>query len=208
MSFIGQLRLSDFSPYETEVRLPPDGLLSFFYDSRQRAWGAPEHRGGWLVHFHPGSPAALRVASYPEDLPRGARFAPAATSPRLEWTLPDLDSEAAAGLPFTHTDEDEDVEGYHDLQRALAGAADAPIHRLFGYADQIQGDVQLECELANAGRVEREDAAAAWTLLLQVDSDRRTGMAWGDGGRLYFWIRRRDLLAQRFDDVWCIRQCY
>jgi uncharacterized protein YwqG len=87
--------------------------------------------------------------------------------------------------------------------------------------DQVQGDMELECELvtagvdcgrsravADAGRLERERAVATWVLLLQVDSDRQTGMEWGDGGRLYFWIRRQDFLAQRFGDAWCILQCY
>jgi uncharacterized protein YwqG len=220
MSFIGQLRLADFAAYETEAPLPREGLLSFFFDSRQAAWGyTPEHRGGWLVHFHAGGASDLRVAPYPEDLPKRARFAPAAVSPWLEQTLPDLDSGAAAGLPFADADEDT-LDRYYELCEALAGAAE-PIHRVLGYADQIQNDGQLECELvtsgidcgqgralADSGRVERERAVASWLLLLQVDSDRRTGMEWGDGGRLYFWIRRRDLHAQHFGDVWCIFQCY
>jgi len=46
-----------------------------------------------------------------------------------------------------------------------------------------------------------------WQLLLQVDSDRRNGMCWGDEGHLYFMIRREDLRAARFDGVQLIVQC-
>lgn len=36
-------------------------------------------------------------------------------------------------------------------------------------------------------------------LLAQIDSDARTGMGWGDAGRLYWLIRREDLPAGRFE---------
>jgi uncharacterized protein YwqG len=44
-------------------------------------------------------------------------------------------------------------------------------------------------------------------LLLQVDSD-DVGMMWGDGGRLYFWIREQDARRADFSNVWMILQCY
>jgi uncharacterized protein YwqG len=45
-------------------------------------------------------------------------------------------------------------------------------------------------------------------LLLQIDSDDAIGWTWGDAGRLYFWIRKQDLAARRFDRVWTILQCH
>jgi len=36
---------------------------------------------------------------------------------------------------------------------------------------------------------ELESDAAAWNLLLQIDSDDCTGWMWGDSGTVYFWIR-------------------
>jgi len=42
--------------------------------------------------------------------------------------------------------------------------------------------------------------------LLQVDSDPSVGMQWANAGMLYFWIRRQDLAAKRFDDVWVVLQ--
>ena len=50
--------------------------------------------------------------------------------------------------------------------------------------------------------------AADWRLLLQVDTDEEgPGWMWGDVGRIYFWIKKQDLAALRFDDVWLIFQC-
>jgi uncharacterized protein YwqG len=89
-----------------------------------------------------------------------------------------------------------------------------------GYADQIQGDLGLEAQLVTngiycgdgrgyeRGRKKGLDAGAVdWRLLLQVDSEPRASMYWGDSGRLYFMIHKDDLRRRRFDNVWLILQC-
>jgi uncharacterized protein YwqG len=53
----------------------------------------------------------------------------------------------------------------------------------------------------------RKDTAAQLVLLAQIDSDARTGMGWGDGGRLYWLIGRDDLAAGRFDKATFTWQC-
>jgi uncharacterized protein YwqG len=45
-------------------------------------------------------------------------------------------------------------------------------------------------------------------MLLQVDSDERTDMQWGDGGRIYFWMRQADLAARRWNESWLHLQCF
>jgi uncharacterized protein YwqG len=50
-------------------------------------------------------------------------------------------------------------------------------------------------------------AAAEWRLLLQIDSEQDAGMLWGDVGRIYYWIRARDLAARHLDQAWLILQC-
>lgn len=47
-----------------------------------------------------------------------------------------------------------------------------------------------------------------WKLLIQIDSDQKSGMDWCDAGRLYYWIRTQDLLQERFDRAWMVLQCY
>ncbi len=46
-----------------------------------------------------------------------------------------------------------------------------------------------------------------WLLLLQLDSDDNAGTMWGDAGMLYFWIRKADLAASRFERTWMTWQC-
>jgi uncharacterized protein YwqG len=85
----------------------------------------------------------------------------------------------------------------------------------------IQNDMALECAMASAGLKayflpnlkdprQRKIAASAgdWTLLLQIDSEPRLGLEWADAGRLFYWIRKQDLAALRFDRCWAVLQSY
>lgn len=33
-------------------------------------------------------------------------------------------------------------------------------------------------------------------------------MIWGDSGRIYFWIKEKDLKAKKFEKAWMISQCH
>jgi len=93
---------------------------------------------------------------------------------------------------------------------------------ILGYADAIQAPMELECALVTNGLYcgdstgyndlrakSLEVEADKWMCLLQVDSeDEKTGMMWGDAGKLYFWIREDDLKNKRFDKSWFCLQCY
>jgi uncharacterized protein YwqG len=50
--------------------------------------------------------------------------------------------------------------------------------------------------------------AADWRLILQLDTDERAGWMWGDGGKIYVWMREQDVRARRFDRCWTILQSY
>ena len=59
--------------------------------------------------------------------------------------------------------------------------------------------MEEECLVAGPGE---------WRLLLQLDSDDRAKMMWGDAGMLYFWMRQEDLAQRGFDQAWLILQCH
>ena len=40
-----------------------------------------------------------------------------------------------------------------------------------------------------------------WLLLFQVDSDEVSATNWGDTGRIYYWIRTRDLAVGDFSQT-------
>ena len=90
-------------------------------------------------------------------------------------------------------------------------------HRFGGHPLQIQGNMQTECALLTNGfdlsawneAAERlKSDAVNWLMLLQIASDDRAGMMWGDVGNLYVWIHRDALRARRFEEARVVMQCY
>jgi hypothetical protein len=90
-------------------------------------------------------------------------------------------------------------------------------HRFGGHPLPIQGDMRIECALVTKGfdlsawneaAARLKSDAANWLLLLQIASDDRAGMMWGDVGNLYVWIHRDALRARRFEEARVIMQCY
>ncbi|WP_268838975.1 DUF1963 domain-containing protein [Streptomyces indiaensis] len=47
-----------------------------------------------------------------------------------------------------------------------------------------------------------------WLLLAQFNSEAAAEMMWGDGGTLYWLLRRQDLGKRRFDQAMFTWQCY
>ncbi len=56
----------------------------------------------------------------------------------------------------------------------------------------------------------KRNSLANWQLLLQLDTVRKDDfeLMFGDCGRIYFYIRKDDLKARRFENVWLILQCF
>ena len=216
LSFLGQVRLDALPSGPASDLLPREGLLLFFYDPLQGTWGFdPADAGSWRVLYLPELPAEKSSIEFPADLPEEGRYVSVPVGGRAFLDLPSLEELDAArtGVP------DEDSDGLwevHTQHREGHG----PLHQLLGYSSPVQGDMKLEVQLVTNGlyvgdasgyedprRKELEAGAIRWRLLLQIDSDDRAGMMWGDMGRLYFWITEQDLEARRFDNVWMVLQC-
>jgi len=229
LSFVAQINLSDVPPNNL---LPNNGVLSFFYDMEQSAWGFdPNHREGFRTLYFSDASALVRLSEPPRPVPGGVlrrlqalvSREPARTSAfrssRLSFdsflSLPESASASVADLLL----ELEDEEIYSSFLETYIGPD--PQHQLLGLPQPVQGEMELECQLVTNGlytgdptgfkdprRKMLEPGAADWRLLLQVDSDDNPGMMWGDLGMLYFWIRRQDLATCGFDKVWTILQCH
>lgn len=94
-------------------------------------------------------------------------------------------------------------------------------HKILGWPNLVQGSVFFEAQHAvsglDLGEYERpnqanikavEAGAKDWLLLLQVDTDSNSEIMWGDLGTLYFLIKKDDLAALRFDNIWFSWQCH
>jgi uncharacterized protein YwqG len=210
LSFIGQLNFKEVSEFDRSGLLPKEGLALFFYCADQDSWGFdPKNRQRFKVVYTDDASTTAKRA-FPADLGEDSVFEANGLNFESTISLPTLQDDCIDGLI-----EDEDSDNYIE-------ATCASENQILGYANCIQNSMELQCQLVTNGlycgdstgyedprRMELESGKKDWLLLLQIDSDEeKSGMIWGDSGRLYFWIKKDDLLNKNFDEVWCILQCY
>lgn len=218
LDFVAQINFAESKTYDVEGELPAHGILYLFYDLDAQPWGFdPAERDGYHVAYYDGDTAQLQ----PRPAPQNSNHDYALGAARLHYGGR-LESPNPYGFLITTAglDEEED-ETYTDAYNALQDEY-ALSHKLLGHSENIQGDMELECQLVTNGLYCGDPSgyqdpraaaliagAADWVLLLQIDSDEdNCGMMWGDSGRIYLWIRREDLQARRFAQAHLILQCY
>lgn len=216
LSFFAQFDLSQISEFDTEGLLPPTGMLAFFYDYETQRWGFdPKDKGCARVYLFDGE---LAPAEFPEDLPESGRFPELGISAKSERSYQSYEDFLVQRDPRRLQ-----WEEFESAEKILGIKEPGSRSKLLGWADIIQGNMTRECELVSRGynlgsgwddvkpqdRQEAEQwANRDWVLLFQLDSILNGyELILGDGGRLYFYIRREDLEARNFDNVWLILQC-
>jgi uncharacterized protein YwqG len=211
LSFIAQINLEESAPFDQKKQLPAKGLLYFFYSATQEAWGFDyKDKDKFKVFYYDGDPQQLERAVFPGDLDTMSMFRPCKLSFSPSLSLPGWEEEYVKKR-LTDKESDQYMEVIE---------TGAETNKLFGYSDNIQAPMELECQLVTNGlyagdasgyedpRAKKlEKGAANWILLFQGESKDDAGMMWGDVGRLYFWIKKDDLKNKRFDKCWLILQC-
>ena len=217
LAFLAQFDCARLAGLDPEGLLPRTGLLSFFYELGSQRWGYdPKDAGCARVFWFDGEP--LVPAEFPRDLEEDFRL-PELAAELLDGTdAPDFqDACLALDYPFTAND-----YRFFDQARRELGYA-YPDNRS-QWPDIIQNNMTLECELVSRGHYlggswesvpqEERDALRVpsvqdWRLLFQLDTVASGDfeLMFGDCGRIYFYIRREDLLARRFDRAWLVLQC-
>jgi uncharacterized protein YwqG len=211
LSFIAQINLSEISQFDSENLLPKNGILYFFYSDEQDAWGFDiKDQNKFKILYFDGDLTTLKRIDFPEDL-QNSRFKPCSITAKQEISLPSYGYDLYNDFNFTDDEADNFYEKVYE---------DGNLNKLLGYSDNIQNEMELECELVTNGLYcgdpsgyddprakELEPNAKNWRLLLQIDSNDENEMMWGDCGRLYFWIRKEDLVNKQFDKSWFSLQC-
>lgn len=210
LSFIAQINLLETSTFDKENLLPKTGMLYFFYSAEQEVWGFdPKDENKFKVIYWNGEFTKLKRAEFPNTLPEYSRFKPCSVGIKAEVSLPSYGQEVYED--FADGDDDKYWEHVYNVGN---------LNKLLGYSDNIQNEMELECELVTNGLYcgdasgyndpkakALEPNARNWRLLLQIDSNEENEMMWGDGGRIYFWIKKDDLLNRQFNKSWFILQC-
>lgn len=206
LSFIGQLNCEEVSKYDSTNLFPTTGLISFFYCANQDAWGYdPNHKTRFKVLYFENLKELIKT-NFPSDLethsiylPNNLTFNSCLSIPPFEYVPDDLIM-------------DDDSDDYNEVSFGSE-------NQIFGYANHVQNPMEIQCQSieSNQGsdsgdnfeQLFNETRNNEWMLLLQLDSEEdKTGMMWGDCGRIYFWIKKQDLKNKKFENVWCILQCH
>ncbi len=189
LPFIAQINLKDVQFDETP--LPKTGVLSFFANASTGGEN-PEARDAWKVYLF--EEQALRFVDQPENLEE--IFSERSFQSTLHWTLPGdfLEEsyelmEVIEELPF--------MASNHYL---LGGAQIAVQNNLSGYLLEL-AESGIRPQKANQEQIEAAKEKDDWMMLFSTNG-MDTDMDWGSLHTLFFWIRRSDLKAQRFDRVW------
>lgn len=219
LAFLGQLSLAEVPRNEATAALPERGLLSVFYNVPDQPWGIePNDRGEWQVLYWPEPTGLTRTEpparAYGDHEAEDHAFTACPVKFELVTTFREAD-----GIIAAHEGSEALLERYERAIRGGEGEDAAPHHQLLGHPLVIQNPMEEQCQLvSNAPRFgvelldEQERAELAkgvedWMLLLQLETDDVPGWMWGDMGTLYFWIRKQDLAARDFSNVWCILRC-
>ncbi|AOH48809.1 hypothetical protein BCS37_10290 [Selenomonas sp. oral taxon 920] len=219
LAFLAQINLGEAAQYDRTGLLPKTGVLSFFYETVSMEWGFELKSEGYArVYYFPEAEGLV-----PTQIPEETK----------EWsvgeqalTFADAVSLLSSFAYSRRSGKEVDWDTYNEL-RAEFGC-DAALHgddhmKMLGYADEIQNEMEPECELYSRGidvDVQEElseeeeaelvrNAADHWVLLFQMGTveDDETELMYGDCGLIYFWIRKEDLAARNFDNVRLILQC-
>lgn len=212
LAFLAQLDLAALAQACELDWLPGSGSLAFFYDTVEQPWGYdPAHASGWHVEF-------VAEPAGPLDPPAGAAPPPCFEqrwlAPQRVLLLPDLDPQEYNELEFS----DRELDQIGELEEAMF--EHGPQHHVGGHPSPVQTNtMELESQLVSHGidldtltslddpRAQHLAAGAQeWRLLLQLDSDPDLDWSWGEGGRLYFWVRASEAREGDFQGVWMILQ--
>jgi uncharacterized protein YwqG len=217
LSFLAQINCAEVAQHDPERIFPNSGLLHFFYDIETQPWGfTPNDKGSGIVTYTPNSPLVQAEA-------------PVNFSPQLVLPMKSVGFKTILTLPspvkavydlLSNANEDHlaYINLHDDYIKEVFGQQ--PQHQLLGNSSNIQGEMELECQLVSNGlnygdpsvydspQAEQfKPGAADWRLLLQFDSDNDLNVMWGDCGMVYFWIREQDLQQSNFSRMWTILQC-
>ncbi|MEZ6047093.1 MAG: YwqG family protein [Planctomycetaceae bacterium] len=202
LQFLCQINLAEVKAASFCSLLPESGILSFFYDPTQHAWGLdPDDSMGWRVVYFPED--GLQSYEHGKIDPRVKNNKTCSVLSRVFLFLPDPDSIEGDSLNSIYQGEGSYQDYYHSHSGNFAR------HHLMGYAEAYSDLSRVICEMTSAGyeydsksdfiSPDEDGSFSEWILLLELKSEPVLDWRWGDAGSLTFWIRKTDLRNHCFD---------
>lgn len=219
LSFLAQINCAEVKKYDLDNRLPEHGMLYFFYELETMTWGFdPKDKGSSRVYYYDGDISKLVRTDYPQDMPREYKLPSIKLRFESENNIPDYDEIEEICNEF----DNDGWQKYYEFKYKGNMPTDDSA-KILGYADSIQGSMILQCEMVSRGFYcgnpelkitdkqleEIRKCKKEWKLLFQLGdvSKGKFQLMFGDCGKIYFYVREKDLKNKNFDNVWLILQC-
>ena len=217
LAFLCQINMKNVAPLDEKGLLPESGILSFFYELETMTWGFdPKDKGSARVYYFPDE-TVLTAAELPDGLEEYSRLPELAMTFEKHISIPDISS----------FDDDTDWDDYNECAEEIGCGCDdyGDRTKLLGYPDVIQNPMEEECEAVSRGvymgdgksykalseseKADIAEKAKDWIMLFEMGTveDGDYELMFGDGGHIYFWIRKDDLRERNFNNIWLILQC-
>lgn len=203
-----QLNLNDVPEHENDEFLPKNGMLYIFYDIENQPWDSDDNEKGFAVYYHNEDLNELHPTEFPEETDPDCAYAGFAEENCIidEYRINFISKK---DLPdygdFTLLSENSGyIEDYESEKDAVLGYDSVEYSdsyfKLGGYSNCIQSSVSEEFG--------DDDIQLFQLCSLAGDYTDGRGFMFGDGGKLYFYIDRKDLAKCCFDKVKFVLQCY
>lgn len=220
LCLLATIYLSEVPTTDAPRSLPETGILQVWLDAAREveepSFGNSSEYLCVRYHKRESTPLIERKSRNPREVPGvfprdmrhfrccSIRFAPSLSFP----------------VPSTVPLDDETEARYEELLQDIRSRVN---HQMLGYSTPLQSthlERQVVCEqrLRGASPSSRSKRTAKarerarlsadnWVLLLQLDSDRKTGWMWGDAGMLYLFIEHSALHSRDLSNVQHIIEC-
>lgn len=213
--FLLQLDLEELKSFDIDNRLPDKGILSVWYNLDYWDDGKVVYYRDKRELIKADLPKEYEEEEKRKKLPVWKRIFTKSNGFRLfsecqlkfeiDYQIPSWDSlqmklfHVRNGTRFLDLEIDENfIDEYLTENKSD--------HHLLGYYVGLQESV-YELMKITKGRYpnklteEQVKEGLEWMLLLQIDSDKITGMSWADWGKILFFIKEDDLQQQKFDNL-------
>lgn len=217
LAFVAQVNLEEASQFDGERILPGKGLLSFFYELETQRSGMDSADKGCAHVFYFEDISVLQPTALPDTMPDSGLIPEQKIGFSSFMDVPCWEEFSA----FSEREFNDEL--YRDVRSELLPDCERHECKLLGYADIIQDAMQRDCQLVSLGydlaggpvslSPEQKDevlsASRDWILLFQSGTIATDDfeLMFGDMGRIYFYIRRQDLAALKFENAVMMMQC-
>lgn len=203
LTFLMQINCEDIHNIDKDNIFPEKGMLYFFYDFENEPWNSSDDGGkGYAVYYYGGDISELLPCPFPDEAGENY-FRYAEENCVIDEQL--VEFFAVPDLPEYDDNEDAaDKYSYEEYEAArykLLGydpdAYSDDFFKLGGYSNSIQ-----------YGLYEEFDGSYVQLCQLSTFESEKCGFMFGDGGCLYFYIKKEDLSSKQFDRAEISLQCY